>query len=189
MRMLPGTATLLAAVLVVSTAPAATAAPIPDTQIDAGSTPDTAKILPGEQAIFYFSSFGAPSDGYECRVDGAAFANCTSPMTYQLPVGSHVFEVIAKIGGEPDPTPASSQWIVRNVPCEEASADYNEARSAFFKWTTRKGYKKEALQRAKDAGNAAKVKRLKKKIKQLNGRIKKAKAGMAAAVAQQDAVC
>lgn len=189
MRMLPGTALLAAAVLVVTTSSPVAAAPIPDTQIDAGSTPDTARILPSEQATFYFSSFGAPSDGYECRVDGAAFADCVSPKAYQLPMGSHIFEVRAKIGAEPDPTPALSQWIVRNVPCEEATADYNAAKSSFFKHHTKLGYTKEKLQRAKDAGNQKLIEKYTKKKKHLKKLIKADQAAMDAALAQEQAVC
>ena len=189
MRLLPGTATLLAALLVVSTAPAATAAPIPDTQIDAGSTPDTAKILPTEQAIFYFSAVGAPADSFECRVDGASFTTCTSPMTYQLATGSHLFEVRAKAGGDADSSPALSQWIVRNVPCEQATADYDAARSSFFKHHTRLGYTKEKLQRAKDAGNQALIQKYTRKKKKLQRQIKDDQAAMEAATAQQEAVC
>jgi hypothetical protein len=185
MRMLPGTALLAAALLVVGTAsPAAAAAP--DTVITSGPA-DTARVLPGPVT---YTFEGVPSaDSFECSVDGSPFAACTSPQTFDLPYGSHIFQVRAKIAGDTDATPALRQWIVRNVPCEEATAQYNAAKSSFFKHHTRLGYTKEKLQRAKDAGNQKLIEKYTRKKKKLQKQIKADQAAMDAALAQEQAVC
>jgi hypothetical protein len=178
-------ALLAAALLVASASPASAAAP--DTQITSGPVYGT-KVLPGTTVTYEFAAVGT-ADSFECSVDGSAYAVCTSPQSFDLPVGSHVFAVRAKNLAEADATPATTMWIVRNVPCEQAGADYAAAQGDFFRYKTRKGYKKEALQRALEAGNAAKVDRLRKKIKKLNKLIRQARNRMEAAAAQEQAVC
>lgn len=158
-----------------------------DTVITSGPADDS-RLLPGD-VTFAFST-GEGGSSFECSMNGAAFASCNSPMTYpDLPPGSYLFQVRGMVMGIKDDTPAQRSFVVRNVPCEEASADYAEAKSRYFKYHTRKGYKREALQRAKAAGQEAKVARLKQQIKALNKKIRAAKADMDAAMAQEDAVC
>lgn len=52
--------------------------------------------------------------GYQCRRDGAAYASCTSPISYSgLALGSHTFMVRAvDTAGNVDPSPASFTWAV-----------------------------------------------------------------------------
>ncbi len=61
----------------------------------------------------------APSSAisFECRLDGGAWAACTSPKNYTGFVdGSHTFEVRAiDNGGNIDPTPASHTWEVKTT--------------------------------------------------------------------------
>ena len=67
-------------------------------------------------ATFAFSS---PASGtFECSLDGAAFAACTSPTTLEgLAVGPHTFAARAvDLFGNPDPTPVSLTWEVTNTP-------------------------------------------------------------------------
>jgi hypothetical protein len=55
-----------------------------------------------------------PTATFECRIDGAAFAACTTPFaSAPLAEGSHTFEVRAKdLVGNVDPTPATFTWVV-----------------------------------------------------------------------------
>lgn len=82
----------------------------PQTSITSGpsgsSTDTTAKVE-------FASSTKAPVS-FECRVDGAQFSACTSPLSLSgLAVGDHTVEVRAKdTHGNADPTPASASWTV-----------------------------------------------------------------------------
>ena len=63
------------------------------------------------EAVFEFSADESPVT-YECNLDGAGFAVCTSPMTYlSLATGIHQLEVRARDAlGNVDATPALYQW-------------------------------------------------------------------------------
>jgi hypothetical protein len=51
---------------------------------------------------------------YECRVDAAAWATCTSPFTATLPAGAHTISVRATdLAGNVDPNPATPWYQVR----------------------------------------------------------------------------
>ncbi|MBJ7459488.1 MAG: M10 family metallopeptidase C-terminal domain-containing protein [Thermoleophilaceae bacterium] len=80
--------------------------PAPDTVISAG--PANGSTADDSTATYAFS--GLPSAAsYQCNVDGAAWAACTSPYTTPtLAVGAHVFNVRAvSAAGVADPSPAS----------------------------------------------------------------------------------
>lgn len=49
---------------------------------------------------------------FECRVDGAAYANCTSPYNFSLNQGSHVFDVRAKDPAGNTSTVATYSWTI-----------------------------------------------------------------------------
>jgi hypothetical protein len=68
-------------------------------------------------AAFTFSSTEGGSK-LQCRIDGGAWAACTSPIEYfQLVVGSHLFAVRATdVAGNVDPTPASYSWPISPPP-------------------------------------------------------------------------
>ncbi|MGZ4308066.1 MAG: Ig-like domain-containing protein [Gaiellaceae bacterium] len=82
----------------------------PETSIDSGPSGLTNDSTP----TFTFSTdFGT---SFECRVDAAAFAACSSPYTTAvLTDGAHTFEVRAIAGGRVDPTPASRSFTVDTV--------------------------------------------------------------------------
>jgi len=84
----------------------------PDTAIDLKPTNPTSDTT----ADFTFSSDDATAS-FECSLDGAAFAACSSALTTgALSAGSHTLQVRAKdAAGNLDATPATYTWTV-NVP-------------------------------------------------------------------------
>jgi len=81
----------------------------PQTTIDSGPANPTNDRTP----TFEFSS-SEPGSSFECSLDGAAFATCTSPeTTASLSDGQHTFEVRATDpAGNTDQTPASRTFTV-----------------------------------------------------------------------------
>jgi subtilisin-like proprotein convertase family protein len=81
----------------------------PESDILSGPTGTVAS----DSASFTFNS---NEDGatFECRLDGGAFAACSSPQSYTgLAEGTHTFEVAARDGTDnADQTPASRTWTV-----------------------------------------------------------------------------
>lgn len=86
--------------------------PPPDTQFTQVE-PDPTNDPTGD---FQFTST-IPGSTFECSVDAAVFAACTTPFhTVALADGTHVFQVRAKEpGGVVDPTPAEHTWHVDTV--------------------------------------------------------------------------
>jgi Tol biopolymer transport system component len=63
-------------------------------------------------ATFSFSAWNTAAT-YECSLDGAAFASCTSPKGYlNLALGQHTFRVRSKVGGVLDSTPVVYTWLI-----------------------------------------------------------------------------
>jgi hypothetical protein len=83
----------------------------PDTTITSGPDAGGRSTLTTAQLGFGASEPGAT---FECRLDGGAFAPCTSPRSLSgLAVGDHTFEVRARdTAGNADPSPASRSWTV-----------------------------------------------------------------------------
>ena len=86
----------------------------PETTIDSGPAPD--KPTNDRAATLAFSS-PDQSAGFECQLDAAPYAACTSPRAYSgLADGSHTFNVRARDrAGNVDPTPARRSWTVDTV--------------------------------------------------------------------------
>ena len=98
----------------------------PDTTIDSGPTGTTSST----SASFNFSSTETGSS-FECRLDTAAFATCSSPKAYSaLSAGTHTFQVRATdAAGNVDPTPASRTWTV-DAPATGADLALNQPATA-----------------------------------------------------------
>jgi hypothetical protein len=81
----------------------------PDTQITAGPKAKSTK----RKANFSFTST-EPGSTFECKLDDAAFAGCSSPNELKVEKGKHKFEVRATdTSGNVDPTPATLAWKVK----------------------------------------------------------------------------
>jgi hypothetical protein len=85
---------------------------------DTGAPETTITTAPGNPSnvtnpSFSFSASETGS-AFQCSLDGAAFASCTSPKTYTgLAAGSHTFQVRATdAAGNTDATPASHSWTI-----------------------------------------------------------------------------
>ena len=90
------------------TAPAGTPPPVnpPDTAI-------ASAVVDGSRATFTFTTTEAHST-FQCRLDRAAFARCSSPAVYiGLASGSHTFAVRATGGAaNVDPSPATTRVVI-----------------------------------------------------------------------------
>ena len=82
----------------------------PETTLDSAPT----GTVPTGDASLTFSSPAKNPVTFECRIDGGAFAGCSSPLSVNaLAPGDHTFEVRAKDStGAVDPTPATAAWTV-----------------------------------------------------------------------------
>lgn len=91
----------------------------PDTTITAQPSDGTTST----DASFSFTS-SEPGSRFECALDGAAFAACSSPQPYTgLPAGQHSFGVRAiDSAGNVDPTPATATWTIGAAPAPAPSA-------------------------------------------------------------------
>jgi len=88
----------------------------PDTSITAqppGITNSTAASF-----SFTGSDLGVGVAGFQCRLDGGGYTNCTSPVSFTgLADGSHTFNVRAVDGvGNLDASPAAVTWTVDTIP-------------------------------------------------------------------------
>ena len=84
----------------------------PDTSIDSGPV----GTINSATATFTFSSDTSGAT-FECSLDGATYAACTTPLTVgALSDGAHTFAVRAVASGRTDPTPATRAFTVDTGP-------------------------------------------------------------------------
>ena len=112
----------------------------PETTIDDSPAAESNDTTPS----FEFSgtdNHSADADlTFECSVDGAAFASCTSPADYTLAEGAHTFAVRATDeAGNTDATPAQFSWIIDltepNTTITDGPDDPTNSTSASFDFT------------------------------------------------------
>ncbi|MBI5544045.1 MAG: hypothetical protein HY901_09170 [Deltaproteobacteria bacterium] len=91
--------------------------------LDAGTSPDTVLenhplALTGERSATFAFSSPTPGASFECKLDQASFAACTSPTTYpNLAEGAHAFAVRAVDEQQQvDPSPATFAWSIDLTP-------------------------------------------------------------------------
>ena len=98
-----------------------TVVPMPETRIDSGPPDATSST----SATIEFSA-GDPDATFQCSLDGAAYAACQSPKTYDnLAVGWHWVEVRAvDSDGHVDISPALHNWTVQR-PAESVAARHD----------------------------------------------------------------
>jgi hypothetical protein len=73
------------------------------------------KITTGKKKVkvkFGFSSTVAGAT-FKCKLDKGRFASCSSPKTYKVKPGRHMFSVEAVSGGVTDPSPATFSFRVK----------------------------------------------------------------------------
>jgi hypothetical protein len=92
-------------------APADTTAP--DTVIDTGPA-DGSTITAADATFTFHGEPQAETAKFQCKLDGGAFADCTSPKTFTgLSEGSHTVQIRAEDGaGNQDPTSATRTFTV-----------------------------------------------------------------------------
>jgi hypothetical protein len=113
----------------------------PNTNITAG--PAEGSSTTSSSASFSFNgSDDVGVTGYECRLDGSAWASCSSPKAYSgRSIGSHTFSVRARdAAGNVDPSPATRTWTVtasgdvRTVPSSVPSGCSTDATHEILAW-------------------------------------------------------
>ncbi|HYU59590.1 MAG TPA: hypothetical protein VEK39_02420 [Solirubrobacterales bacterium] len=87
--------------------------PAPETTITE-QPKDKIKTKKKKVSVTFAFTANEAGAGFECSLDGGAFAHCTSPDTFQVKKGAHNFSVRATdVGGNVEGTPASDDWKVK----------------------------------------------------------------------------
>ena len=115
--------------------------------------------------------FGFVSDetgvSYRCSLDGAVYQACANPTTLTVAPGAHTFRVAARDpSGNVDPYPATSTFTAYD--CHSLNANVAQLTRALKR--VKKAVKKTEtrLEHAIEAGDRAKVKKLKAKLEKLD---------------------
>jgi hypothetical protein len=96
-------------------------------------------VLSGPRHTASFPLYSSkPDASFECALDGAAFAACSSPASYAglAPGSSHVFQARASSGGATDPTPLIERFTIDTAAPETAlvSGPQGDTASQTAKW-------------------------------------------------------
>lgn len=150
----------------------------PETTITSSPAGGVAKSL---TVPIGFASSEAGST-FQCALDAAAFAGCTSPATLTVTPGQHTFQVKATdAGSNTDATPASVTFTAYDCTTLNAAVAAAQTKADAAKAAVAKAAK--ALKKAKKSHNPSKIKKAKKKLKAAKAAQKKALAALAAAKA------
>lgn len=150
----------------------------PDTSITSPTAGGVAKSLT-VPVSFTASETGST---FQCAVDGASFATCTSPQSLTVTSGSHTVQVKATdAAGNADATPASVTFTAYDCSSLSAAVTAAQAKADAAAKAVAKATK--ALKKAKQSHNASKIKKAKKKLKAAKAAKKSADAALAAAKA------
>lgn len=131
---------------------------VPDEPADTTAPVVTISSGPAEGAsvesapTFTFTSADDDVAGYECSVDGAAFAACTSPVTLGTEPGAHTFAVRATDESGNTGTAVTRSFTQRDLACEEATATLAEAKADLREAKAR-------FARAKESGIKTRIER------------------------------
>jgi uncharacterized delta-60 repeat protein len=88
--------------------------------------------LTSPTATFAFTS-SKPGSSFQCKLDGAAFTPCISPMTYLVAAGKHTFFVRAvDPAGNLDPAPPSRTFTFVQAQCSQTVGFYDVAATGCF---------------------------------------------------------
>ncbi len=150
----------------------------PNTSITSAPAGGVAKSL---TVPIGFASSEAGST-FQCALDAAAFAACTSPASVTVSSGAHTFRVRAiDAAANTDPTPASVAFTAYD--CSSLNAAVTAAQAKATAAASKVAKAKKALKKAKQSHNASKIKKAKKKLKAAKAAQKSAAAALAAAKA------
>jgi hypothetical protein len=104
---------------------------LPDTTITGGPDPLVTSTSSGATFTFVADETGST---FQCSLDGAAYATCTSPKSYAgLADGTHTFSVVARdLAGNNDPSPATLTWTIDTTTADLAATGFE---SGLAGWT------------------------------------------------------
>jgi hypothetical protein len=87
-------------------------APLPDTNVDRHPK-ETIKTKKKKVKVKFSFSSNIAGASFQCKIDKGKFESCTSPKSYMVKRGSHVFSVQATSSGGTDPIPATFSFKVK----------------------------------------------------------------------------
>jgi hypothetical protein len=87
-------------------------APLPDTSLD-GHPRETIKTKKKKVKVKFSFSSNVAGASFQCKIDKGKLESCTSPKSYMVKRGRHVFSVQAASSGGTDPIPATFSFKVK----------------------------------------------------------------------------
>ena len=149
---------------------------VPNTTI---TSPTASAVVKSLTVPVTFTSSEANST-FTCKLDGGAFAPCTSGASLTVSAGQHTLSVAAKDSvGNTDLSPASVTFTAYD--CKTLSAAVTAAQAKADAADKKAKKAKKALKKAKKSGDTKKIAKAKKKLKKAKKAAKAAKADLSSA--------